>query len=503
MKVYESLGSLVKDYRKWRMLSQEELATSIRLSVRALQRWEANRCRADFGNLHDFSEFTGIPMQVCASLNVGQPVWYSLQKRRYVYSALEAEQLPLYKLFANSEPTTDDSFATHNRITTDKQMSLIHSCHQDVYGDNHILTKDIIKAACGLLPDLNRIAFDRWGHYVGHFLCLPLRIDSYRRLINDEPRLSSLTPEDIHDIISLREGVFLYYSLFAPNASVAYTNMISGIRHLAKVDHRAGFSVVFHSAAIEAQDFFESLGMRKAGGIHNRENENASLSPVMYEISLDDLMNPAKPFGVFRWMIEEFDKRPRQRSLSRTREEPVSQDMPHRSIPETENKRQSMAARKSAFSDPVVVDEVSRASCPNPKCENHGLAQSGSVICNGHYQRKNGSISYRFLCRSCGKSFCSSSGTPFYDLRHPHEKILMAMKLLVKGMSLRSTAEVLGVKLDTVRHWLRMAAENSEKVDAQLLKEMNISSARLSSLWSDVKNNTLQRRASLLKNEKP
>ena len=75
----------------------------------------------------------------------------------------------------------------------------------------------------------------------------------------------------------------------------------------------------------------------------------------------------------------------------------------------------------------------------------------------------------------------------------------MALKLLVKGMTLRGVAEVLGVKLDTVRHWLKVAAEHSEKVDAVLLKELKVTQVELDALWCFVKRNSLRQRAMLWK----
>ncbi|HID24901.1 MAG TPA: hypothetical protein EYP23_00320 [Thermoplasmata archaeon] len=75
----------------------------------------------------------------------------------------------------------------------------------------------------------------------------------------------------------------------------------------------------------------------------------------------------------------------------------------------------------------------------------------------------------------------------------------MALKLLVKGMPLRGVADVLEVKLDTVRHWLRVAAEHSEKVNELLLKELKVSQIELDALWSFVKKNTLRERAILWK----
>lgn len=105
----------------------------------------------------------------------------------------------------------------------------------------------------------------------------------------------------------------------------------------------------------------------------------------------------------------------------------------------------------------------------------------------------------KFLCKECRGSFCERSGTIFYDLRSAEEKVLMALKLLVKGMPLRGVAEVMEVKLDTVRHWLKVAAEQSEEVNALLLKELKVSQVELDALWSFVKKNDLRKRAVLWK----
>jgi len=64
-------------------------------------------------------------------------------------------------------------------------------------------------------------------------------------------------------------------------------------------------------------------------------------------------------------------------------------------------------------------------------------------------------------------------------------------------MPLRGVAEVMEVKLDTVRRWLRVAAEHSEQVNVVLLKELKVSQVELDALWSFVKKNDLRRRANL------
>lgn len=141
--------------------------------------------------------------------------------------------------------------------------------------------------------------------------------------------------------------------------------------------------------------------------------------------------------------------------------------------------------------------KLKNEACPNPKCPLYGKTGKGNIVSNGTYPTKEGTPARRFLCKQCGQAFCSRAGTIFYDLRSPEEKVLMAIKLLVKGMPLRGVAEVLEVKLDTVRHWLKVAAEQSEKIDTLLMKELKVSQVELDALWSFVKKNSLRQRAIL------
>lgn len=142
---------------------------------------------------------------------------------------------------------------------------------------------------------------------------------------------------------------------------------------------------------------------------------------------------------------------------------------------------------------------LANEACPNPKCSLYGKTGKANIVANGTIKTKQGGDRRKFLCKVCGKSFCSRTATIFYDLRTPEEKVLLALKLLVKGMPLRGVADVLDVKLDTVRHWLRIAAEHSEKVNEMLFKELKVSQVELDALWTFVKKNALRQRAMLWK----
>ena len=123
--------------------------------------------------------------------------------------------------------------------------------------------------------------------------------------------------------------------------------------------------------------------------------------------------------------------------------------------------------------------------CPNTECEIYGKQGLGNVVGNGTYKTRSGAVR-KFICRSCGKVFNDRTGTAFFDLRSSSEKVIMALKLLLKGLSVRATAEVLESKPDTVLFWLRRAAEHSEQVNALLLKDLKVSKVELDELWTFV-----------------
>lgn len=98
-------------------------------------------------------------------------------------------------------------------------------------------------------------------------------------------------------------------------------------------------------------------------------------------------------------------------------------------------------------------------ACPNKRCKLFGQKGQGNIVANGTYRTRSTGRVRRFLCRGCGRAFNSRHGTLFYNLRTPQKTVLLALKLLAKGLGLRGTAEVLEVKLDTVRRWLALAAQ--------------------------------------------
>ena len=132
--------------------------------------------------------------------------------------------------------------------------------------------------------------------------------------------------------------------------------------------------------------------------------------------------------------------------------------------------------------------QLTEYACPNVNCKLHGKKGQGNIVGNGSYSTKGGKV-HKLICRACGRVFCSREGTAFYDLRSDEDMVLLAVKMLLKGMSLRGVAETLDVKLDTVRGWLSRCAEHAEVVSDRLVRHLKVSRVELDELWSYVKKN--------------
>lgn len=124
-------------------------------------------------------------------------------------------------------------------------------------------------------------------------------------------------------------------------------------------------------------------------------------------------------------------------------------------------------------------------ACPNEECEQYGRTGQGNIIGNGTYATKSGRVR-KYICRTCGRVFCDRSNTMFYDLRTSEDKVILALKLILKGMSQRSIAEVLEVCPKSVSTWLSRASDQSEAITETRLKDLEVQRVEMDELWTFV-----------------
>lgn len=457
---YKTLGQLIKDYRRLRKLSQEEFADPIKVSVRQLRRWEAGLSHASIENLQDIANYTGIPMEACISLNADTPIWYSLQKKRVAYTLIEAEFIRINEVLKRYMQSGQDAFLENEQVITEKHIDLIISYHNDAYGINKPLAKNVFIKAINMLPDVNRIIIDNWGSMAGYVVCLPIRIDTYQELKHQKVLEDYLSSEKITDILTIGKGVFFHYSIFSASLSVAYPMMVKNIKYLSEIKQKKEYLSAFHTATVKGEEYFEDMGMKSAWKAADNDHINIDSKPQIYDIELDVLINKFSTYV-----------------------NPVAVD-----IPITVD---GLGAKKKRSQN-----NIDKTKCPNPGCEMYDSATDGNIICNGTYHTKQRELRHRFKCKKCGISFSSKAGTIFYGLRSPEEKIMKALSLLIKGMSLTGVADAMNVKFDTVRRWLKIASEQRGKTDAMLIEKLNVSQAELDTLWTYISENSLRQRAS-------
>ena len=124
-------------------------------------------------------------------------------------------------------------------------------------------------------------------------------------------------------------------------------------------------------------------------------------------------------------------------------------------------------------------------ACPNEECEQYGRTGQGNIIGNGTYATKSGRVR-KYICRTCGRVFCDRSNTMFYDLRTSEDKVILALKLIMKGMIQRSIAEVLEVCPKSVSTWLSRASDQSEAITETRLKDLEVPRVEMDELWTFV-----------------
>ena len=129
---------------------------------------------------------------------------------------------------------------------------------------------------------------------------------------------------------------------------------------------------------------------------------------------------------------------------------------------------------------------IANVACPNQNCTSYNKSGTGTVVSNGTYHTKSGRV-HKYICRQCGCVFCERHRTAFYDIRTSEDKVILALKLILKGMSLRAVASVLEIKLDTVRFWLTRSASHAQQVNDVLINQIEVNRVELDELWTFVR----------------
>ncbi len=112
-------------------------------------------------------------------------------------------------------------------------------------------------------------------------------------------------------------------------------------------------------------------------------------------------------------------------------------------------------------------------SCPNPECPLFEKVDEGNVIPYGFYKTKAGKRRRR-RCKSCGVTFCSTKGTPYYRLQHRRRTFDEVAALSVEGVSKSAISRLKGIGWNTVSRWLERAAACCRRFNDEAVRDLRI-----------------------------
>ena len=112
-------------------------------------------------------------------------------------------------------------------------------------------------------------------------------------------------------------------------------------------------------------------------------------------------------------------------------------------------------------------------SCPNRHCSPSRKSAARSIIRHGFYKTRWGKRR-RYQCQTCGKTFCSTTGTPYYRLQHRRATFDEVASLSVEGLNKSAIARVKRIAWNTVHRWLERAAAWCRRFNDRKMKGLSL-----------------------------
>ena len=110
-------------------------------------------------------------------------------------------------------------------------------------------------------------------------------------------------------------------------------------------------------------------------------------------------------------------------------------------------------------------------SCPNLHSPPSRKGDAGAIIRHGFYTTTWGNRR-RYRCRTCGKTFCSTTGTPYHRLQHRHAIFNEVASLSVEGLNKSAIARVKRIAWNTVHRWLERAGNWCRRFSDRKMKRL-------------------------------
>jgi transposase-like protein len=119
--------------------------------------------------------------------------------------------------------------------------------------------------------------------------------------------------------------------------------------------------------------------------------------------------------------------------------------------------------------------------CPNLDCSARGQVGQGNICVHSRTER-------RYRCRTCGRTFAATTGTPFFRLKHPTDLVTLVLTLLCHGCPLQAIVAAFGVDERTVAAWQVRAGDHCQRVHEHLVEQgqVDLGHVQADELWVKV-----------------
>lgn len=114
----------------------------------------------------------------------------------------------------------------------------------------------------------------------------------------------------------------------------------------------------------------------------------------------------------------------------------------------------------------MPTDDLARFCCQNPDCALYGRRGQDNLLVIDHFAKARHRLLY---CKTCKARFSEFKGTPFFQSRLPHDKVLAVLQHLADGCGVRQTARLVGVNKDTVTRLALLAGQHAKDTHDELV----------------------------------
>jgi transposase-like protein/IS1 family transposase len=111
-------------------------------------------------------------------------------------------------------------------------------------------------------------------------------------------------------------------------------------------------------------------------------------------------------------------------------------------------------------------------SCPNRHCSPLAKRDFRAIVRHGFYKTRWGKRR-RYQCQTCGKTFCLTSGTPYYRLQHRRATFDGVAALSVEGLNKSAITRVKRISWNTVHRWLEKASACCRRFNSRKIKNLS------------------------------